>query len=128
MMTRATSPESRISVEIPLEESIQEIRAALVHKALSIRHPYRNFMIFLDLKQQFHRTFMTEFWSHAEEHGFTWGVLLYSEGERKRCARSFLSVAGPKYWQSEENRRKYLIDDSKANPVAEFRYPEMTEE
>jgi hypothetical protein len=58
---------------------------------------------------------------------FKWGTLFASAKERAHFAESFLAKVGPKYWGSEEIRRKHLLVESGGNNTKQFQYPEMSE-
>jgi hypothetical protein len=101
---------------------------ALDDGVLRLNMRYRDFTLFLDLKDQYHKEFLTRLTDHTEQLGFEWAMLEQSEEERISCAQSFLGRYGMLYWGTQLNREKFLMEDSRADPASLCLYPERKKE
>ncbi|KAF4216050.1 hypothetical protein CNMCM8980_009254 [Aspergillus fumigatiaffinis] len=101
---------------------------ALDDGVLRLSMRYRDFTLFLDLKDQYHKEFLTRLTEHTEQFGFDWGMLEQSKHERMSCAESFLGRYGMLYWGKEVNRERFLMKDSRADPASLCVYPERKKE
>ncbi|KAH1983487.1 hypothetical protein KXW88_003421 [Aspergillus fumigatus] len=101
---------------------------ALDDGVLRLSMRYRDFTLFLDLKDQYHKELLTRLTEHTEQLEFDWGMLEQSRQERMSCAESFLGRYGMLYWGNEVNREKFLMEDSRADPASLCIYPERKKE
>ncbi|KAH1848974.1 hypothetical protein KXX54_007988 [Aspergillus fumigatus] len=101
---------------------------ALDDGVLRLSMRYRDFTLFLDLKDQYHKELLTRLTEHTEQLEFDWGMLEQSRQERMSCAESFLGRYGMLYWGNEVNREKFLMEDSRADPASPCIYPERKKE
>lgn len=101
---------------------------ALDDGVLRLSMRYRDFTLFLDLKDQYHKELLTRLTEHTEQLEFDWGMLDQSRQERMSCAESFLGRYGMLYWGNEVNREKFLMEDSRADPASLCIYPERKKE
>ncbi|RAH70740.1 uncharacterized protein BO66DRAFT_450611 [Aspergillus aculeatinus CBS 121060] len=104
------------------------MKAGLDQGALKPGSIDRDFTKFLDLKSAHQRKFLESLRDHVHFRGFEWGELLNSEATRRTCAEIFVDSVGRTYWGTEENRRKYLMEDSFNDPNALCVYPDRREE
>lgn len=72
----------------------------------------RDFTNLLDLKHEFHTTFIRKLRAHVETF-YTWRDLRQSAKSRSSCIEQFLDIHGPEYWGG-KNRERYIMSDSVA--------------
>ncbi|RLL96664.1 hypothetical protein CFD26_102907 [Aspergillus turcosus] len=101
---------------------------ALDDGVLRLNMRYRDFTLFLDLKDQYHKEFLSRLTEHTEQFGFEWAMLEQSEEERISCAQSFLGRYGMLYWGTQLHRERFLLEDSRADPASLCLYPERKKE
>ncbi|GCB26734.1 hypothetical protein AAWM_09619 [Aspergillus awamori] len=83
----------------------------------------KQFVHFLDLKEEYGREFLNLVKEHVEPNGFEWTDILTSENERRACAKDFVAQYGLKYWGTPANRKKYLQEESLADEKTLCTYP-----
>ncbi|GKZ70357.1 hypothetical protein AnigIFM50267_005995 [Aspergillus niger] len=88
----------------------------------------KQFVHFLDLKEEYGREFLNLVKEHVEPNGFEWTDILTSENERRACAKDFVAQYGLKYWGTPANRKKYLQEESLADEKTLCTYPAQSEE
>ncbi|GFG05982.1 hypothetical protein IFM61392_04113 [Aspergillus lentulus] len=124
-MASKTRSQQTLSIGHTEKNAMEE---ALDDGVLRLSMRYRNFTLFLDLKDQYHKEFLTRLTEHTEQFGFDWGTLEQSKHERMSCAESFLGRYGMLYWGKEVNRERFLMKDSRADPASLCIYPERKKE
>ncbi|RAK91708.1 hypothetical protein BO79DRAFT_226177 [Aspergillus costaricaensis CBS 115574] len=120
-MSSASSPTSSVSGTETMKELLDrgEVKASWRDK---------QFVHFLDLKEEYGREFLGLVKDHVEHSGFEWTEILNSEDERHNCAKSFVEEYGLKYWGTPANRKKYLQEESLADEKTLCTYPAQSEE
>ncbi|BCR95656.1 uncharacterized protein AKAW2_20596A [Aspergillus luchuensis] len=88
----------------------------------------KQFVHFLDLKEEYGREFLGLVKDHVEHSGWEWTEILNSSDERDNCAKSFVEEYGLKYWGTPANRKKYLQEESLADEKTLCTYPAQSEE
>ncbi|GIC94160.1 uncharacterized protein Aud_010655 [Aspergillus udagawae] len=124
-MASKTRSQQTLSIEHTKKNAMEE---ALDDGVLRLNMRYRDFTLFLDLKDQYHKEFLSRLTEHTEQFGFVWGTLEQSKQERISCAESFLGRYGMLYWGTELNREKFLMKDSREDPASLCVYPERKKE
>ncbi|KAF7116769.1 hypothetical protein CNMCM5793_005326 [Aspergillus hiratsukae] len=124
-MASKTRSQRTSSIGRPEKNAMEE---ALDDGVLRLNMRYRDFTLFLDLKDQYHKEFLSRLTEHTEHFGFDWAMLEQSEEERRSCAQSFLDLYGMRYWGTQLNRERFLMEDSRADPASLCLYPERKKE
>ncbi|RHZ66365.1 uncharacterized protein CDV56_108836 [Aspergillus thermomutatus] len=124
-MASKTRSQRTLSIGHTEKNAMEE---ALDEGVLRLNMRYRDFTLFLDLKDQYHKEFLSRLTEHTEQFGFDWGMLEQSETERRSCAESFLDLYGTLYWGTKRNRERFLMEDSRADPTSLCLYPERKKE
>ncbi|GKZ31206.1 hypothetical protein AbraIFM66950_011461 [Aspergillus brasiliensis] len=88
----------------------------------------RQFIHFLDLKEEYKVEIIALVKHHVKAGGFEWSDILNSEEERRACARSWVEHYGLKYWGTPANRTKYLQEESLEDEKTLCTYPAQREE
>ncbi|OJJ75004.1 hypothetical protein ASPBRDRAFT_52973 [Aspergillus brasiliensis CBS 101740] len=88
----------------------------------------RQFIHFLDLKEEYKVEIIALVKHHVKAGGFEWTDILNSEEERRACARSWVEHYGLKYWGTPANRTKYLQEESLEDEKTLCTYPAQREE
>ncbi|RAH58291.1 hypothetical protein BO85DRAFT_512367 [Aspergillus piperis CBS 112811] len=120
-MSSASSPASSSSDAETMKELLDrgEVKASWRDK---------QFVHFLDLKEEYGREFLGLVKDHVEHSGWEWTEILNSSDERDNCAKSFVEEYGLKYWGTPANRKKYLQEESLADEKTLCTYPAQSEE
>ncbi|KAL2863900.1 uncharacterized protein BJX67DRAFT_384263 [Aspergillus lucknowensis] len=87
----------------------------------------RDFTNLLDLKNEYHSSFIKQLRAHEHNDFHTWRELQASADARRACISRFLNIYGMEYWGSEKNREKYLMDDSIERDDV-VKYPDNSDE
>ncbi|GIJ84554.1 hypothetical protein Asppvi_003401 [Aspergillus pseudoviridinutans] len=124
-MASKTRSQQTLSIGHTEKNAMEE---ALDDGVLRLNMRYRDFTLFLDLKDQYHKEFLSRLTEHTEQFGFEWGMLEQSKQERMSCAESFLGRYGMLYWGTELNRERFLMKDSREDPASLCVYPERKKE
>ena len=121
IMSSASSPAGSSSDAETMKELLDrgEVKASWRDK---------QFIHFLDLKEEYGREFLGLVKDHVEQSEFEWTEILNSEDERHNCAKSFVEEYGLKYWGTPANRKKYLQEKSLADEKTLCTYPAQSEE
>lgn len=104
-----------------------DLKSAIEQGVLTTTSTYREFMTFLDLKHDYHSGFKTLLVDYVTEKKHSWEKLFANEVERQICATGFADEFGMQYWGTEENRKKYLLQESLADTDL-LTYPERRAE
>lgn len=121
IMSSASSPAGSSSDAETMKELLDrgEVKASWRDK---------QFVHFLDLKEEYGREFLGLVKDHVEHSGWEWTEILNSSDERDNCAKSFVEEYGLKYWGTPANRKKYLQEESLADEKTLCTYPAQSEE